>query len=139
MDLTFHEAAAARYTSGPQKIRNLSEHWVGREIYCPSCGHTEMTQHSNNRPVADFFCSECRADYELKSQARMFGASVADGAYRTMIERLNSSSDPNLLLLHYNPKTLSVVNLIVVPKYFFIPAVIVKRPPLSPGTFSERG
>lgn len=133
MDLTFHEAVAAGYTSGPQKIRNLSEHWVGREIYCPNCGHTEMTQHGNNRPVADFFCGECRADYELKTQARMFGASVTDGAYRTMIERLNCSSNPNLLLLHYNPNTLSVVNLVVVPKYFFTPAVIVKRPPLSPG------
>ncbi len=133
VDLTFHEAVAAGYTSGPQKIRNLSEHWVGREIYCPSCGHTEMTQHGNNRPVADFFCGEWRADYELKTQARMFGASVTDGAHRTMIERLNSSSNPNLLLLHYNQNTLSVVNLVVVPKYLFTPAMIVNRPPLSPG------
>jgi type II restriction enzyme len=132
MDLTFHEALAARYASGPQKIRNLSEHWALREIYCPSCGHTAMTQYGNNRPVADFFCGKCEADFELKSQARMFGASVADGAYRTMIERLNSSSNPNLLLLHYAPRSLSVINLTVVPKYFFVPALIVKRPPLSP-------
>jgi type II restriction enzyme len=132
MDLTFHQPLAARYASGSQKIKNLSEHWITRELYCPNCGHTEMTQYANNRPVADFFCGGCRADYELKSQARMFGPSVADGAYRTMIERLNSSSNPNLLLLHYDPQTLSVINLIAVPKYFFVPTLIVERPPLSP-------
>jgi type II restriction enzyme len=132
MDLSFHEARAAGYTSGPQRIKNLSEHWVNRQVYCPSCGHVEMTRYGNNRPVADFFCDKCRADYELKSQARIFGASVTDGAYCTMMERLNSSSNPNLLLLHYNPKALSVVDLIVVPKYFFVPGLIVKRNPLSP-------
>jgi type II restriction enzyme len=90
-----------------------------------------MTQYGNNRPVADFFCAGCRADYELKSQARMFGASVVDGAYRTMIDRLNSRNNPNLLLLHYDPKALSVIDLIVVPKHFFVPDMIVERKPLS--------
>ena len=131
MDLAFHGPAAARYTSVPQRIRQLTEHWVGRELYCPGCGYAAMTQYGNNRPVADFFCGGCRADYELKSQAHVFGASVADGAYRTMIERLNSSTNPNLILMHYDPRTTSVVNLIVVPRYFFIPGLIVKRPPLA--------
>jgi type II restriction enzyme len=132
MDLTFHSALAARYTSGPQRIKNLTEHWIGREVYCPNCGHTEMTPYGNNRPVADFFCRECGSDYELKSQSRTFGSTVADGAYRTMIERLNSSGNPNLILLHYDPKALAVINLVVVPKYFFIPKLIIKRHPLSP-------
>lgn len=138
MNLSFHQPLAAGYASAPQKIKNLSEHWITRELYCPNCGHSAMTQYANNRPVADFFCGGCRADYELKSQARMFGASVADGAYRTMIERLNSSSNPNLLLLQYERRALSVINLIAVPKYFFIPALIVERPPL-PGTARRAG
>lgn len=132
MDLAFHEALAVGYTSRSQRIKVLSEHWIGRESYCPSCGHVDMMPYGNNRPVADFFCSACRADFELKSQGRNFGASVADGGYRTMIERLNSNANPNLLLLQYDPRLLSVVNLIVVPKYFFVPALIVERPPLSP-------
>jgi type II restriction enzyme len=48
-----------------------------------------------------------------------------------MIERLKASSNPNLFLLHYCPISLSVINLIVVPKYFFVPEIIVERPPLS--------
>jgi type II restriction enzyme len=53
------------------------------------------------------------------------------GGYRAMIERLTSNTNPSLLLLRYDPKSLSVVNLIVVSKYFFVPALIVERPPLS--------
>jgi type II restriction enzyme len=131
MDLTFRKALGAGYTSGPQRIRNLSEDWVGQQVYCPSCGHTSVTRYCNNRPVADFFCGACRAEFELKSQARIFGNSVADGAYGTMIERLTSSSNPSLVLLHYDRELLSVVNLIVVPKHFFIPGLIVKRKPLA--------
>lgn len=131
MDLPFEEATAAGYRSGPQRIKALSEHWVARQVYCPNCGHTAITRYGNNRPVADFFCAECRADYELKSQGRMFGTSVPDGAYRTMIDRLNSSNNPNLFLLRYNPLALSVVDLIVVPNYFFVPELIVERKPLS--------
>jgi type II restriction enzyme len=79
MDLAFQAALVAGYTSPSQKIKVLSEHWIGRESYCPSCGHVNMTRYGNNRPVADFFCSACRADFELKSQGRNFGATVADG------------------------------------------------------------
>ncbi len=132
MELTFDPSAGDRYKHGPQRIRNLSEHWLGRAIYCPGCGNQTLSRYGNNKPVADFHCASCRADYELKSQARMFGASVADGAYRTMIERLSSAQNPHLFLLHYSPVLHSVMNLIVVPKYFFIPDMIIKRPPLSP-------
>jgi hypothetical protein len=117
--LAFQAALVAGYTSPSQKIKVLSEHWIGRESYCPSCGHVNMTLYGNNQPVADFFCSACRADFELKSQGRNFGATVADGGYRAMIERLNSNTNPSLLLLRYDPKSLSVVNLIVVPIILF--------------------
>lgn len=56
---------------------------------------------------------------------------MVDGAYATMIERLNSSRNPHLFLLHYSPASHAVMNLIVVPKYFFIPDMIVERPPLA--------
>jgi type II restriction enzyme len=49
-----------------------------------------------------------------------------------MIDRLKSLRNPNLILLHYDPKGLSVTNLIVVPKHFFVPEVIERRPALSP-------
>ncbi|WP_158929728.1 DpnI domain-containing protein [Acidisphaera sp. S103] len=132
MNLSFEVSRGDLYKSRPQKIRNLSEHWVDQEVYCPSCGQVDIGRYSNNRPVADFFCSHCREDFELKSQGRAFGPNVADGAYKTMIERLKGNQNPNLLLLHYDLKQLSVINLLVIPKYFFIPEIIRERKPLSP-------
>jgi type II restriction enzyme len=132
MDLSFQAALADPYRSVSQKIKNLSEHWVSQQVYCPNCGQPYISCYGNNRPVADFYCSHCREDYELKSQARIFGPRVVDGAYRTMMERLKGSRNPNLFLMHYDPKGLSVRNLLVIPKYFFVPEVIEERRPLSP-------
>lgn len=132
MDLTFDRSIGDHYKPGTQRIKNLSEHWAGRELYCPGCGHRTLLRYSNNRPVADLRCPSCDADFELKSHARMFGSSIPDGAYRTMIERLNSARNPHLFLLHYDPAMQSVTNLFVVPKHFFLPEMIVQRPALSP-------
>lgn len=132
MDLRFDPRLADAYTSASQKIRVLSEHWVSRRVYCPSCGHVAITQYRNNNPVADFFCSACEEDYELKSQQNKFVVKVVDGSYRTMIERLTAKRNPNLVLLNYDPRRLVVVNLFIVPKHFFVPKVIEERKPLSP-------
>jgi type II restriction enzyme len=67
MEFSFLLALADGYKSGPQKIKRLSEHWVSQQVYCPNCGQPDIDQYHNNRPVADFFCSHCNEDYELKS------------------------------------------------------------------------
>lgn len=38
MMLTFDKNFVVNYSSTSQKIRVLSESWVLKEIYCPSCG-----------------------------------------------------------------------------------------------------
>jgi type II restriction enzyme len=96
MNLSFETKLADKYTSQSQKIRVLTEHWVDNQVYCPNCGHLEINKYGNNRPVADFFCSNCREDYELKSKKEAVGTKIVDGAYRTMIERLQDSHNPNL-------------------------------------------
>jgi type II restriction enzyme len=132
MHLSFQEGLAEPYVSSPQKIRILSEHWVSTQLYCPNCGHLHLDRYANNRPVADFFCTNCAEDYELKSQKTKMGGRVVDGAYRTMIERLNQARVPNFLLLCYELKTLAVLSLVLIPKHFFVPDIIQERRPLSP-------
>jgi type II restriction enzyme len=46
-------------------------------------------------------------------------------------ERLAASNNPNLFLLNYDRKQLSVVNLFIVPKHFFVHEIIEKRKPLA--------
>jgi len=81
--------------------------------------------------VADFYCPKCTEDYELKSKKENFGRKVVDGAYKTMIKRLKGSGNPNLFLLNYHLRSFLVFNFLVVPKHFFVPDIIEKRPPLS--------
>ena len=57
---------------------------------------------------------------------------MLDGAYRTMLERLTSSNNPNFFLLNYDLSNFSVTNFFVIPKHFFVPEIIEKRKPLAP-------
>jgi type II restriction enzyme len=131
VELAFQAELASEYKSATQRIRILSEHWVSTQVYCPNCGCVNIARYKNNSPVADFFCSHCREDYELKGYKKAFGARIVDGAYRTMMERLKASNNPNLLLLGYDHRKLEVRNLLVIPKQFFIPEIIEERRPLS--------
>src|ERR1700757_2155000 len=119
------------YTSGSQSARAWTEAWVKLWAYCPHCGNAKMSQFPNNSPVADFLCSTCNEEYELKSQKGKFGTKVADGAYNTKWERLVASNNPNLLLMNYDLKSLAVVNLFIVPKHFFVRDIIEERKPLA--------
>lgn len=125
------EEAQTKYGSGSQRARIWTEQWVSRWIYCPNCASSRLTQFPANLPVADFLCGNCNDQFELKSQKKAFGAKVADGAYFTKIDRLASSTNPNLILLNYNLAQMAVLNVCVVPKHFFVPDIIEKRNPLA--------
>jgi type II restriction enzyme len=131
MKLGFEEAQTP-YNSGSQSARDWTERWVRDHMYCPNCGSANIKSFPNNSPVADFFCVSCDEEYELKSQKKKFGDKVMDGAYRTKCERLEASNNPNLFLLNYDLGQLSVLNFFVVPKHFFVQAIIEERKPLAP-------
>ncbi|OGH83861.1 MAG: restriction endonuclease [Candidatus Magasanikbacteria bacterium RIFOXYC2_FULL_40_16] len=131
MNLSFDTKLADKYTSSSQKIRVMSEDWVDRQVYCPNCGHLDIDKYENNKPAADFFCSNCQEEYELKSKKNSVGTKIVDGAYRTMIERLQSTNNPNFFFLNYDLNNFSVLNFLVIPKHFFVPNIIEKRKALS--------
>jgi len=130
MKLGFEESQSV-YTSGTQKARAWTEAWVSAQVYCPHCGNAKMSQFPNNSPLADFLCGSCSEEFELKSQKGKFGAKVADGAYKTKCERLVASNNPNLLLMNYDRNSLAVVNLLIIPKHFFVLDIIEERKPLA--------
>ena len=131
MKLTFEKVLADGYKSPSQKVRVLTENWVDTQIYCPNCGQQNIYKYMNNQPVADFFCSKCKEDYELKSKKESIGNKIVNGAYRTMIERLQANNNPNLFLLSYNSYNSEVLNFLVIPKHFFVPGIIEERKPLA--------
>lgn len=130
MKLGFEESQSS-YSSGSQKARAWTEAWVTAWAYCPHCGNAKISSFPNNSPLADFFCSSCSEEFELKSQKGKFGAKVLDGEFKTKCERLAASNNPNLLLMNYDLKSLAVVNLFIVPKHFFVREIIEERKPLA--------
>ena len=131
MELVFPIEIAKLYSSNSQRIRIMTEYWVGNMIFCPNCG-SNLTNFRNNSPVADFYCGRCSEEYELKSKNGNMGNTIVDGAYSTMIERLISNNNPNFFLLTYNKSTFEIRNFLTIPKYFFVPNIIQRRKPLSP-------
>ena len=131
MDLNFNNNLAVTLKSNSQIARILTEDWVLRNSYCPSCGNEKLDQYSNNNPAADFYCVNCRSDFELKSSKNTLDNKVVDGAYDSMIKKIRSSTNPNLFFLNYYVNY-SVKTFFVIPKHFFIPEIIEKRKPLNP-------
>lgn len=132
MELSLDSTIARGYSSASQKARVLTESWVQRHSYCPNCGNFQLEQYENGRRVADFHCSKCCEEFELKSTNSAITGRVVDGAFSAMIERLSSSTNPNLFLMNYDAVNLAVNNFIIVPKHFFTPEIIEKRKALSP-------
>ncbi|MGP4733206.1 MULTISPECIES: DpnI domain-containing protein [unclassified Psychrobacter] len=130
MNLHFNQSLAKNYHSEPQKVRVLSEAWVKENSYCTNCSAQSLAEFANNKPVADFYCENCNEQYELKSKKAKLSNIVNDGAYKTMIERINSKNNPSFFFLTYS-KEYTVNNFLIIPKHFFTPDIIVKRKPLS--------
>lgn len=130
MDFRFDQSLGTEYKSETQKIRVMSENWVENNIFCPVCGNARIRNLENNRPVADFQCPSCGEIFELKSKRGKIGRKISGGAYGAMISRITSATNPDLLVLHYD--SLTVVDLTIIPKFFFTPGVIEKRKPLAP-------
>ena len=132
MDLHFNQNLPAGYHSGSQITRVITEDWMARNMFSPVCGASVLGHYKANKPVADFFCDDCKSDFELKSKeskTSTVGKKITDGAYGTMIERITSLNNPHLFVMTY--ANWSVNNLLVIPKFFFVPDIIEKRKPLA--------
>lgn len=132
MELTFNKNIVDNYKSNTQKARIITETWMVENMYCPICGNPSIEHFRANKPVADFFCPCCNSEYELKSSKRKkesFQRIIPNGAYSTLIKRIESFNNPHLFVMaHYGS---NVHNLIMIPNFFFIPDIVIKRPPLG--------
>lgn len=129
--LGFGEPSAA-YTSATQQARHLTEGWMAEHGFCPACPADRLPPLPNNTRVGDFRCADCGEEYELKAKAGALGRSIPAGAHGAMMQRLAAANNPNLFLMNYDPAQRSVTDLIVVPRHFFTPALIVKKNPTHP-------
>lgn len=131
MKLKLNLSDAKEYSSKAQIARVITEKWVGQNVYCPSCGHSKLFDFPNNSPVADFYCNNCKSEFELKSKKDKLSKKIVDGSFDKMIKRINSVNNPNFMFLNYCGDKYEVKNFLIIPKYFFTNEIIEKRKPLS--------
>lgn len=131
MDLQFNPQLIQNYHNASQIARVLTEDWVKHNGYCPHCC-SPLQKAPNNRPVQDFFCSNCAETFELKSKrTRTLGSRICDGAYQTMIDKIRTRDLPNFFFLTYNKQDYTVNQFIIVPKHFFTEDMIIRRKALK--------
>ena len=130
MNLFMDKRLADGYKSPQQKTRVVTEDWAVKNLYCVRCGSRHLAHCMNNRPVADIYCPDCHNTYELKAIGGHFGRKINDGAYNTMIARLNSNDNPDLFVMEYAKSDYHVENFWAIPKYFFVPEIIERRAPI---------
>ena len=131
MNLNFENIETMQYHSASQIARVKTEGWVADNMYCPRCGNLKINHFENNRPVADFYCPNCKNEFELKSKTGSLAKKINDGAYATMIERITSNVNPDFFFMNYSKENQRVKDFILIPKHFFVPDIIEKRKPLA--------
>lgn len=139
MNLYFDKSLAQNYKNPSQITRVLTESWMGANVYCPNCGCKPIHKAPNNCPVQDFLCLHCDEQFELKSNnGKSVGKTVNDGAYQSMIDRIQADDNPNFFFLSYRKADYLVQQLMLVPKHFITFDMIVQRKPL-PETAKRAG
>ena len=132
MQLTCDPAIALAYTSAAQRARVISESWFADNGYCLACDEEDLTRSKPNTQATDFSCESCGHRYELKTFRRRPHRSLVDGAYASLIARINSHSAPTLCLLERDDFW-RIQSLTAIHSSFLVPWVVEKRPPLAEG------
>lgn len=136
MELLCDLSVASAYKSPLQRARVISEGWFAQNSYCLACDADQLYRTPSNTAATDFTCTGCGERYELKSFLRRPGRSLVDGAYRGLMQRVESGTAPTLCLLE-RTQCWEIRSLTAIHSSFLVPWVVERRPPLSEG--AKRG
>ncbi len=101
MNLECDVRLASHFTSPSQQVRVVTEGWFASAGYCLACPSDSLHATKPNTIAHDFICADCKQSYELKSSARFETKRIVDGAYATMVLKIQENRAPSLLLLNY--------------------------------------
>jgi len=118
------------YTSKSQIARVMTESWVAENGYCLACDSDCILPTAANTQSRDFECKSCGHPYELKSGLRPFGTRVVDGAYVSMIRRIEAGCVSSFLLLRYSNES-AVTDLTAIHHSLITREIIEERRPLA--------
>lgn len=94
--------------------------------FCLACDSKALVRTAPNTRCTDFCCPLCKHQYELKTFRRRPLRSLIDGAYETMMSRVQGGTAPTLFMLERN-EGWRVTGLSALHSVFLTPSVIEKR------------
>lgn len=130
MNLRLELPIGCSYHSNSQLARVITESWVEREMYCPSCDSDILKRLPHGTKVFDFQCDNCEERFQVKSSSRPVGNRIVDSEYNTMIEAVYENRSPSFMFLHYSCATWEVRDLLLIPRHLISPSAIERRNPL---------
>jgi hypothetical protein len=131
MNLQLPSHLAAKYKkSAAQRARVVTEAWGADNLYCCDCPLDGLSRQAANTGVIDYLCPKCAERYQLKSQSKKIGSTMAGSNYQKMFEAIVAGFAPNFFLMHYGLPEWLVRDLLVVPKFTITRSAIVLRAPL---------
>lgn len=130
MLLSCDPISARKYRNPAQISRVLSERWFRDNAYCLSCDSEQLLPTAANTKASDFVCDSCGRSYELKTFLIRPRRNLVDGAYSSMLSRIQGDSVPVLMLLE-RTEAWNIKSLTAIHPLFLTPEVIIKRNPLS--------
>lgn len=142
LDLSiYYNLIASQYKSSSQIARIITEKWTSDNLYCPRCGR-RLAQYPNNKPVYDFYCEHLngefivapRENFQLKSTKKFpnghFSDKILGAEYKKEMRIMEQDSFPSLILLHYEEKTMTVKDVLLIHRLAITPSCIKPRLPL---------
>ena len=122
--------APVGFSSRSQLARIFSERWFLENVYCLACDAPSLGQTRANTQATDFICDSCLHRYELKSFLRRPMTRLPDGAYQSLIRRIEQKTVPTLMLLQRSADW-HVERVSAVHSIFLSSNVIEQRRPLA--------
>lgn len=130
MALICDSSVASNYTSPSQRARVISECWFQSYSYCLACDADSLIRSAPNTIATDFKCPACGHSYELKTFRKRPSKSLIDGAYSSLISRINAGLPPTLCLLERN-EAWEINSLTAIHSSLLTPWAVQPRPPLK--------
>lgn len=149
LDLSiYYKAIPAQYKNNSQIARIITEKWTSDNLYCPKCGRS-LVQYPNNTHVYDFYCDHSNKEFivpqenfQLKSTKIFpkgdFSHNILGGAYSEEMRIMKQNAFPSLIVLHYDDKTMTVKDVLLIHRLAINPSCIKPRKPL-PSTARRAG
>lgn len=107
------------------RSRALADFWGEHNFYCPNCSSPTLKRVENQ--TGSFCCPDCECRFQVKGQPTPFGKSIAAGEFDPVMRALRKGKASGYFFLHYDPRTWTVRDLLLIPPFAVPDTGIARR------------